>query len=89
MELPVTETPILIGRAPEADVRVAEDGIRDFHVQVSRVPGGVQVIQLAADPPRRFVLADGAESEGRRHGPACTAPAALRRRAKAPAPLRA
>ncbi len=60
MELPVTETPILIGRAPEADVRVAEDGIRDFHVQVSRVPGGVQAIQLAADPPRRFVLADGA-----------------------------
>ncbi len=60
LELPVTETPILIGRAPEADVRVAEHGICDFHVQVSRAPGGVQAIQLAADPPRCFILADGA-----------------------------
>ena len=61
LKLPVTEMPILIGRAPEADVRVAEHGICDFQVQVSSVPGGVQVIQLAADPPRCFLLADGAE----------------------------
>jgi pSer/pThr/pTyr-binding forkhead associated (FHA) protein len=61
LKLPATETPILIGRAPEADVRVAEHGICDFQVQVAGVPGGVQVIQLAADPPRCFVLADGAE----------------------------
>ncbi len=37
LKLPVTETPILIGRAPEADIRVAEHGICDFHVQVTRV----------------------------------------------------
>jgi len=61
LKLPVTKTPILIGRAPEADVRLVEDGICDFQVQIARVPGGVQAIQLAADPPRCFVLADGAE----------------------------
>lgn len=61
VKLPITEIPILIGRAAEADVRVAERGICDFEVQVTRVPGGVQAIQLAADPPRCFVLADGAE----------------------------
>ncbi len=88
LKLPVTETPILIGRAPEADVRVAEHGICDFHVQVSRVPGGVQAIQLAADPPRCFVLADGAELKVGgtvllyRAGDAAPAP-------KAAAPLRA
>jgi pSer/pThr/pTyr-binding forkhead associated (FHA) protein len=60
LKLPVTEMPILIGRAPEADVRVAEHGICDFQVQVACVPGGVQMIQLAADPPRCSVLADGA-----------------------------
>jgi pSer/pThr/pTyr-binding forkhead associated (FHA) protein len=61
LKLPVTGMPILIGRAPEADVRVAEHGIRDFQVQITGVPGGAQVIQLAADPPRCFVLPDGAE----------------------------
>jgi len=60
LELPVTRMPILIGRAPEADVRVAEQGICDFRVQITAVPAGVQAIQLAADPPGRFILADGA-----------------------------
>jgi pSer/pThr/pTyr-binding forkhead associated (FHA) protein len=59
LKLPVTEMPILIGRAPEADVRVAEHEICDFQAQVTSVSGGAQVIQLAADPPRRFILADG------------------------------
>ncbi len=61
LKLPVTELPILIGRAPEADVRIAENGICDFQVQVIRVPGGAQVIQLAVYPPQCFVLTDGAE----------------------------
>jgi pSer/pThr/pTyr-binding forkhead associated (FHA) protein len=61
LKLPVTEMPILIGRAPEADFRVAEHEICDFQAQVASVPGGAQVIQLSADPPRRLILADGAK----------------------------
>jgi pSer/pThr/pTyr-binding forkhead associated (FHA) protein len=61
LKLPIAEMPVLIGRAPEADIRVAEPGICDFHIQVTRVPGGAQVIQLATTPPRCFDLADGAE----------------------------
>ena len=61
LKLPVTELPILIGRAPQADVRVAEHGICDFQVQVTGVPGGAQALQLAAYPPQCVVLTDGAE----------------------------
>jgi len=59
MKLPVTEVPILIGRADYADIRVPSQDIAEFHSQIVATSNRVQLTQLNTDIPRRFFLKDG------------------------------
>jgi len=59
LKAPVSERPLLIGRAREADIRIAEEGFADFQAQVVAAPGGAEVIELTGDAPRSSLLADG------------------------------
>lgn len=59
MKLPVTEAPILIGRADYADIRVPSQGIAEFHSQIVATANRVQLTQLNTEIPRRFFLKDG------------------------------
>ena len=62
MTLPLAERPILIGKAEAADIQVQETGVADFHALIAAQLDAVELIVLAADPPRRIPLKDGAEA---------------------------
>lgn len=67
LKLPVSEIPILFGRAPEADQSIQGADGGHFHTQLVAIPGGMQAMQLNNDMPRVHLVRDGEEiSVGRR-----------------------
>lgn len=58
--LPVTQFPLLFGKAPEADHALPGLDVH-FHSQVVSIPGGAQVTNLVHDPPQVTLLTDGTE----------------------------
>jgi pSer/pThr/pTyr-binding forkhead associated (FHA) protein len=60
-KLPVTEAPILIGSAKEADIRVPERESPDFMAQILAVPTGTQITNLCSPWPHCSMLDDGTE----------------------------
>lgn len=59
--VPVTEVPLLVGRADEANIGVTDEGLAPFHAQIVSVPGGAQFTDLTGGALRCAMLSDGQE----------------------------
>jgi len=61
IRMPVTEVPMLIGGAEEADIHVPDEEIAEFHAQIIALPNAVQLTRINLDVPKCAVLSDGDE----------------------------
>ncbi len=59
VSLPVSDVPLLAGRAPEAVIRASAPESAEFMAQIVDVPGGAQFTDLTSKVPRCAVLTDG------------------------------